>query len=112
MMPLLCSRQVPLKAGEGTARVYTYGACTTSYTYAGVEFLAARADTKWDGSKGLAAGIPHCFPQFGPADGRTSWSGGQHGFGRSVTWAIGHRPCCGPSVILKAIGHAIGHGLL
>jgi D-hexose-6-phosphate mutarotase len=80
--------QVPLTAGDGAARVYTFGACCASYTYAGVEQLAARADTKWDGTKGLSAGIPHCFPQFGPADGRTSWAGAQHGFGRSVTWNI------------------------
>jgi glucose-6-phosphate 1-epimerase len=79
---------VPLAAGEGAAKVYTFGACCVSYVYAGVEQLAARADTKWDGSKGLSAGIPHCFPQFGPPDGRTNWSGAQHGFGRSVTWRI------------------------
>ena len=39
--------QVPLVAGEGSAKVYTYGACATSYIYAGTEHLAARADTKW-----------------------------------------------------------------
>ena len=47
---------VPLAAGEGAAKVYTFGACCVSYVYAGVEQLAARADTKWTDRRGSALG--------------------------------------------------------
>jgi hypothetical protein len=83
---------VPLALGLARARVYTFGACTASYSYDGVELLASRGDCKWDGTKGIAAGVPHCFPQFGPAEPeRTCWTGGQHGFARDSTWTIGAR---------------------
>ena len=91
---------VPLSAGAGAASVYPFGACTSSYTYCGVEHLSQRADCKWDGSKGLAAGIPHCFPMFGPADGRTCWTGPQHGFARNSHWKIVSRTASAVSLRL------------
>ena len=76
----------PAKAGEGlqtitlsnaagdSATIYKFGACVTSYTKGGVDYLQVRPDAKLDGSKPISGGIPFCFPQFGPGAIQ------QHGF--------------------------------
>jgi D-hexose-6-phosphate mutarotase len=75
-----------LARGGATAKVYLFGGVATSFAVDGVEYLAARADCRWDGSKGIAAGVPHCFPQFGP--GKLA----QHGFARDSIWRLVGRP--------------------
>jgi glucose-6-phosphate 1-epimerase len=46
------------------AEVHLFGACITSWTQAtGDEILYCRPDAKFDGSKPISGGMPHCFPQ-------------------------------------------------
>ena len=54
-----------LKHSSGCcAEVHLFGACITSWTQAsGSEILYLRPDAKFDGSKPISGGIPHCFPQ-------------------------------------------------
>lgn len=84
----------PAKAGEGlqtitlsnaagdSATIYKFGACVTSYTKGGVDYLQVRPDAKLDGSKPISGGIPFCFPQFGPGAIQ------QHGFARNLDWDV------------------------
>eukprot|EP00192_Tetraselmis_astigmatica_P010625 CAMPEP_0117675732 /NCGR_PEP_ID=MMETSP0804-20121206/15772_1 /TAXON_ID=1074897 /ORGANISM="Tetraselmis astigmatica, Strain CCMP880" /LENGTH=353 /DNA_ID=CAMNT_0005484775 /DNA_START=124 /DNA_END=1185 /DNA_ORIENTATION=- len=66
-----------------SAEVYLFGACVTSWKQvSGDEVLYVRPDAKFDGSKPISGGIPHCFPQFGPGEMQ------QHGFARNLTWEI------------------------
>ena len=53
-------------AAGDSAKIYTFGACVTSYVKGGVDTLMVRPDAKLDGSKPISGGIPFCFPQFGP----------------------------------------------
>eukprot|EP00467_Chlorarachnion_reptans_P023645 CAMPEP_0114525288 /NCGR_PEP_ID=MMETSP0109-20121206/22334_1 /TAXON_ID=29199 /ORGANISM="Chlorarachnion reptans, Strain CCCM449" /LENGTH=340 /DNA_ID=CAMNT_0001706839 /DNA_START=120 /DNA_END=1142 /DNA_ORIENTATION=- len=65
------------------ATIYKWGATATSYKDAsGTEWLAVRPDAKFDGSKAISGGIPHCFPQFGPGELP------QHGFARDSFWTL------------------------
>eukprot|EP00471_Norrisiella_sphaerica_P005487 CAMPEP_0184486834 /NCGR_PEP_ID=MMETSP0113_2-20130426/8737_1 /TAXON_ID=91329 /ORGANISM="Norrisiella sphaerica, Strain BC52" /LENGTH=331 /DNA_ID=CAMNT_0026868889 /DNA_START=39 /DNA_END=1031 /DNA_ORIENTATION=- len=65
------------------ATIYKFGAAATSYKDAsGTEWLAVRPDAKFDGSKAISGGIPHCFPQFGPGVLP------QHGFARDSVWEL------------------------
>jgi glucose-6-phosphate 1-epimerase len=65
------------------AEIYLFGACVTSWTQAsGDEVLYIRPDAKFDGSKPISGGIPHCFPQFGPGPIQ------QHGFARNLEWTL------------------------
>ncbi|KAK9916481.1 hypothetical protein WJX75_003210 [Coccomyxa subellipsoidea] len=66
------------------AEVYLYGAVVTSWTQpSGDEVLYVRPDAKFDKSKPISGGIPHCFPQFGPGPAMQ-----QHGFARNLDWSI------------------------
>ncbi|GAB5368549.1 hypothetical protein AAMO2058_001328900 [Amorphochlora amoebiformis] len=65
------------------ATMYKFGAAVTSFKDAsGTEWLAVRPDAKFDGSKAISGGIPHCFPQFGPGVLP------QHGFARDAEWEV------------------------
>mmetsp|Transcript_27266 Transcript_27266/g.43872 ORF Transcript_27266/g.43872 Transcript_27266/m.43872 type:complete len:347 (+) Transcript_27266:64-1104(+) len=65
------------------ATIYKFGAAATSYKDAsGTEWLAVRPDAKFDGTKAISGGIPHCFPQFGPGELP------QHGFARDSMWDL------------------------
>ena len=45
-------------------QVHLFGGCVTSWKQAsGDEVLYIRPDAKFDGSKPISGGIPHCFPQ-------------------------------------------------
>ena len=45
-------------------QVHLFGGCVTSWKQAsGDEVLYVRPDAKFDGSKPISGGIPHCFPQ-------------------------------------------------
>lgn len=47
-------------------QIYLHGACVTSWKQAsGDEVLYVRPDAKFDKSKPISGGIPHCFPQVG-----------------------------------------------
>ena len=86
-MCCVCARaqlaSVTLKNAAGdSAKVYTFGACVTSYVKGGTDMLMVRPDAKMDGSKPISGGIPHCFPQFGPGAIQ------QHGFARNLDWEI------------------------
>eukprot|EP00963_Diacronema_lutheri_P003714 scaffold287_cov337-Pavlova_lutheri.AAC.77 len=66
-----------------SAEVYLFGGCVTSWKQAsGDEVLYVRPDAKFDGSKPISGGVPHCFPQFGPGEMQ------QHGFARNLEWTI------------------------
>ena len=105
-------KSIELKHPSGSsATVYPFGATVTSYkaphevlfvrsapdgtsppslTF----FFSSRPDAKFDGSKPISGGIPHCFPQFGP--GKIQ----QHGFARNLVWNVKDvsadevRTCC------------------
>mmetsp|Transcript_4433 Transcript_4433/g.8070 ORF Transcript_4433/g.8070 Transcript_4433/m.8070 type:complete len:363 (-) Transcript_4433:272-1360(-) len=65
------------------ATIYKWGAAATSFKdSSGTEWLAVRPDAKFDGSKAISGGIPHCFPQFGPGVLP------QHGFARDSLWNL------------------------
>ena len=52
-----------------TAVIYPFGGCVTSWRpRGGADRLYVRPDAKFDGSKPISGGIPHCWPQFGPSD--------------------------------------------
>lgn len=71
-------------ASGAAATVHLLGACVTSWTQSdGHDILYCRPDAKFDGSKPISGGIPHCFPQFGPGEMQ------QHGFARNLDWDIG-----------------------
>lgn len=57
--------KTPAKTEPVLARqVYLYGAVVTSWTQpSGDEVLYVRPDAKFDKSKPISGGIPHCFPQ-------------------------------------------------
>ena len=42
------------------------------------------SDAKFDKSKPISGGIPHCFPVFGPAPAPMT----QHGFARQSDWTV------------------------
>jgi len=69
-------------AAGDSAKIYTLGACVTSYVKGGTDVLMVRPDAKMDGSKPISGGIPHCFPQFGPGAIQ------QHGFARNLDWEV------------------------
>lgn len=47
--------------------MYLFGGAIISWKMAsGDEVLYTRPDAKFDRSKPISGGIPHCFPQFGP----------------------------------------------
>jgi glucose-6-phosphate 1-epimerase len=75
---------VVLKHACGSsADVVLFGGCVTSWKQSsGDEVLYIRPDAKFDGSKPISGGIPHCFPQFGPGEMQ------QHGFARNLEWEI------------------------
>merc|ERR1719199_823916 len=75
---------VVLKHACGSsAEVVLFGGCVTSWKQSsGDEVLYIRPDAKFDGSKPISGGIPHCFPQFGPGAMQ------QHGFARNLEWAV------------------------
>jgi len=76
-------RSVMLKNAAGdSAKIFTFGACVTSYVKNGIDTLMVRPDAKMDGSKPISGGIPHCFPQFGPGQIQ------QHGFARNMDWEV------------------------
>ena len=56
---------VVLKHACGSsAEVVLFGGCVTSWKQSsGDEVLYIRPDAKFDGSKPISGGIPHCFPQ-------------------------------------------------
>eukprot|EP00899_Mesostigma_viride_P013025 jgi/Mesvir1/21723/Mv04135-RA.1 len=65
------------------AEAYLYGACVTSWKLpGGHDLLYCRPDAKFDGSKPISGGVPHCFPQFGPGKMQ------QHGFARNMNWKL------------------------
>ena len=67
-----------------SADVYLFGGTVISWKQAnGSEVLYVRPDAKFDKSKPISGGIPHCFPQFGPGAIQ------QHGFARNIDWTIG-----------------------
>lgn len=52
---------------DSAAQVYLFGGAVISWKMAsGDEVLYTRPDAKFDKSKPISGGIPHCFPQFGP----------------------------------------------
>ena len=66
-----------------SAEVVLFGGCVTSWKQSsGDEVLYIRPDAKFDGSKPISGGIPHCFPQFGPGAMQ------QHGFARNLEWEV------------------------
>eukprot|EP01025_Chloroclados_australasicus_P033516 TRINITY_DN34203_c0_g1_i1.p1 TRINITY_DN34203_c0_g1~~TRINITY_DN34203_c0_g1_i1.p1 ORF type:complete len:388 (-),score=51.68 TRINITY_DN34203_c0_g1_i1:229-1326(-) len=75
---------VQLKNDAGaSAEIYLFGGCVTSWKQAnGSEVLYVRPDAKFDKSKPISGGIPHCFPQFGPGEIQ------QHGFARNLDWEV------------------------
>jgi len=66
----------------GSAQIYLFGGCVTSYQKDGTEYIAVRPDAKMDGSKPISGGLSHCWPQFGPGAIQ------QHGFARNVNWNV------------------------
>ncbi len=52
------------KLNSAPRQVHLFGGCVTSWKQAsGDEVLYIRPDAKFDGSKPISGGIPHCFPQ-------------------------------------------------
>ena len=63
--------QVTLKGTDGSvAEIYPFGGVVTSWVKDGRDVLYVRPDAKFDKSKPISGGIPHCWPQFGPGE---SW---------------------------------------
>jgi len=73
---------VTLKDGDDYAEIYTFGGVCTSYVKDGKDVLYVRPDAKFDKSKPISGGIPHCWPQFGPGAMQV------HGFARNVQWEL------------------------
>jgi D-hexose-6-phosphate mutarotase len=64
--------QVTLKGTDGSvAEIYPFGGVVTSWVKDGRDVLYVRPDAKFDKSKPISGGIPHCWPQFGPGE---SWT--------------------------------------
>lgn len=75
-------QKVVLKSNEDVAEIYTFGGVCTSWTKNGKDVLYVRPDAKFDKSKPISGGIPHCWPQFGPGDMQV------HGFARNLQWEL------------------------
>jgi len=73
-------QKVTLKSNEDTAEIYTFGGVCTSWKKNGQDVLYVRPDAKFDKSKPISGGIPHCWPQFGPGEMQV------HGFARNMQW--------------------------
>mmetsp|Transcript_13110 Transcript_13110/g.31600 ORF Transcript_13110/g.31600 Transcript_13110/m.31600 type:complete len:306 (+) Transcript_13110:62-979(+) len=75
---------VKLTSADGcTATAYLFGGVVTSFTRAdGYDVLYVRPDAKFDKTKPISGGLPHCWPQFGPGDIQV------HGFARNVDWEL------------------------
>lgn len=73
---------ITLKRGSCSAEVYTFGGVVTSFKKNGRDLLYVRPDAKFDKSKPISGGVPHCWPQFGPGDIQV------HGFARNVDWKL------------------------
>jgi len=74
---------VTLKGTDGSvAEIYPFGGVVTSWVKDGRDVLYVRPDAKFDKSKPISGGIPHCWPQFGPGDMQV------HGFARNVDWEV------------------------
>lgn len=86
---------VHLKRGNDEATVYLLGASVTSYKTSGTEWLAVRADAKFDGSKPISGGLPVCWPQFGPGEIQ------QHGFARNLSWRLLEEPSEAGAAVLE-----------
>lgn len=51
-------------SGGSKVEIHLFGGCITSWTQPSKdEILFIRPDAKFDGSKPISGGIPHCFPQ-------------------------------------------------
>ncbi|KAA8491994.1 putative glucose-6-phosphate 1-epimerase [Porphyridium purpureum] len=66
-----------------TVEVYALGATVTSWKSGKEENFFTSKVASWDGSKPIRAGIPICWPQFGPYGPLPT-----HGFARNVTWKV------------------------
>ena len=67
-----------------SAEIALFGGTVLSWKQAnGSEVLYCRPDAKFDKSKPISGGIPHCFPQFGPGPDMQ-----QHGFARNLDWDV------------------------
>lgn len=64
------------------ARIYSHGACVTSYMTPSYDVFFVRPDAVLDGSKPISGGVPFCWPQFGPGEIQ------QHGFLRNQNWTL------------------------
>lgn len=65
--------QVTLKGTDGSvAEIYPFGGVVTSWVKDGRDVLYVRPDAKFDKSKPISGGIPHCWPQFGPGELHTA----------------------------------------
>jgi len=75
---------VTLARADGTsAQVYLFGGVVTSFKPKGAaDVLYVRPDAKFDKSKPISGGLPHCWPQFGPGKIQV------HGFARNVDWTL------------------------
>lgn len=69
-------------ASNQEVEVYTLGAAVTTWKARGEDVLWCSKENKWDGAKPIRAGIPLCFPQFGPGPLA------QHGFARIANWEV------------------------
>lgn len=63
--------------------IYLHGACVQSWRIGNYEALFTSEEAKWDKSKPIRAGIPICWPQFGPYGKLPT-----HGFARSTDWEV------------------------
>ena len=100
---------VTLKDSNSEATVYVRGASLVSFKTAGIEWLGTRGDAKFDGSKkNLSAGLPICFPQFGPGDllGRDIPNPDTavipvHGIARNMDWKLADGDSTASVVVLE-----------
>ena len=61
-----------------------YSASFTQACQSGSPCMPLCSDAKFDKSKPISGGIPHCFPVFGPAPPPMT----QHGFARQSDWTV------------------------
>ncbi|KAJ8902522.1 hypothetical protein NDN08_006925 [Rhodosorus marinus] len=66
-----------------SARVYKYGATVQSWTQNKREVFFTSKEAVFNGKKAIRAGIPICFPQFGPYGDLPA-----HGFARITEWEV------------------------
>eukprot|EP00189_Rhodosorus_marinus_P009749 CAMPEP_0184738352 /NCGR_PEP_ID=MMETSP0315-20130426/1022_1 /TAXON_ID=101924 /ORGANISM="Rhodosorus marinus, Strain UTEX LB 2760" /LENGTH=353 /DNA_ID=CAMNT_0027206027 /DNA_START=22 /DNA_END=1083 /DNA_ORIENTATION=- len=66
-----------------SARVYKFGATVQSWTQNKREVFFTSKEAVFNGKKAIRAGIPICFPQFGPYGDLPS-----HGFARITEWEV------------------------